>query len=174
MVTFTPIQEKKTGVAFAPLTSQPKISETPTVNQKPWEDRAIGVAQSGLGLATGTARGLQEFGLGIMGLFGADREDYGLKSLKAETKEGKAVTSALTPKTAEQAQGKLAGDIAQYIAPASKVMKATQNLPTLTRLFARVAPDIMTSLAQNLGADTGELRDLKPYGVDLFRVDPCT
>lgn len=162
MVNFQPItsenrQNQKTGgVSFSPLKNQPTKGTTSIVaNEAPWEDRAIGLAQSGLGMAVGTSRVLQEVGLKIMGMFGADREDYGMKSLKTETPEGMRVTEALTPKTAEQSQGKLVGDVAQYIAPASKIHKATQALPFLQRIVARVAPDLALSVSQNLGADTG-------------------
>jgi len=126
-------------------------------SKTPWKDRAMGLAQSELGLVTGAFGLLQSGGQRVMAALDPTRnykeirEDTGFDFLKPETETGKRLQQALEPKTSEQAQGKIAGDIAQYFVPAGHVGKATQGLNWVTRTLARTAPDIGIAAAQSQG-----------------------
>ncbi len=157
------LQQKAQRLGMKPATPSAPTAPVRTTKDK-WGDRAMGFTQSLLGTAVGTAKMFQTAGQGVMAAlhptktFADIHEQYGLKSLKNNTEEGQSVTRSLTPNNKEQEQGKLVGDIAQYLVPASKVNTATAALPWLQRTALRTAPDILTSIAQNQGAglDSGE------------------
>lgn len=111
------------------------------------DDQAKGVAGFAVGAAKGIGETLQNIGNAALAL--------PKKAIEMATPGGK-ITTGVNPQSLEattrsQKIGKTAERVAEFIAPAGKVAKATSGLSILPRIAARAIPDIGVSLAQTGG-----------------------
>jgi hypothetical protein len=121
---------------------------------KGFDGFAQGFTKGLLNTSRNVAMGLQTGGQKI--LAGIDptktyediRKETGLKSLKNETEEGKAVKDILTPRGKAEKIGKTVENIAEYFVPASGVSKALKAKGALTKIAGQVASDVAVTAAQ--------------------------
>lgn len=126
---------------------------------------AVGIGKSVANTAVGAGEALQALGTGFTKAilpeslekkFGVDQ--MGIQSLNKDTKLGQQLRESLKAQGGAEKFGKTVGDIAQFVAPAGQVTKATSGFGKVAQVAGQVASDVAVTAAQT-GGDTKDIRD---------------